>query len=334
MRIRVIGQAGEPAFPFSNSGPWVIFKDNIISDKDMLVRGKFGQEIDALICHGYSKKAISEANKSKVPKNRMILVLWEPEIIQPRLHSDKYLSNFGFIYAPSREWAKKYNAIYFNWPVEGIKPETKITNFKTRYNNAVMIQGNKVNFFKGENYSLRRTVLFKSLKFKYPITLYGSEWEKFPLPQILKTFFNFLRNITYGISWNAVKYTMTKYPNYIGISKNKFSSLKKYKISIVIENHNSYVSEKIFDSLNSNCITIYVGPNLAEYGLNNNIAIQPGSNPKSILDSLEEIMQLSDREVFEIHKTQRYYLKKVIRNWDNEIVLKNLAKNIRNKLEK
>jgi hypothetical protein len=134
MRIRVIGQAGEPAFPFSNSGPWVIFKDNIISDKDMLVRGKFGQEIDALICHGYSKKAISEANKSKVPKNRMILVLWEPEIIQPRLHSDKYLSNFGFIYAPSKEWAKKYNAIYFNWPVEGIKPETKITNFKTRYN--------------------------------------------------------------------------------------------------------------------------------------------------------------------------------------------------------
>ena len=45
-------------------------------------------------------------------------------------------------------------------------------------------------------------------------------------------------------------------------------------------------------------------------------------------------MQLSDREILEIHKTQRYYLKKVIRNWDNEIVLKNLAKDIRNKLKK
>ena len=334
MRIRVIGQAGEPVFPFSNSGPWVKFKDNLISEKDVLVSHKFGQKIDALICHGYSKRAISEANKSKVPKNRMILVLWEPQIIQPKLHSDKYLSNFGFIYVPSKEWAKKYNAIYFNWPVGVIKSEFKITNFKTRYNKAVMIQGNKVNFFKGENYSLRRTVLFKSLKLKYPIALYGSEWGKLPTRQIIKTFVNFLLNIKYGISWRAVKYTMTKYPYYYGISKNKFSSLEKYKFSIVIENHNSYVSEKIFDSLNSNCITIYVGPNLAEYGMNNNIAIQPGPNPKSILNSLEKIMQLSDREVLEIHKVQRRYLKKVIKNWNNEIVLKNLAKDIRNKIKK
>ena len=37
-----------------------------------------------------------------------------------------------------------------------------------------MIQGNKVNFFKGENYSLRRSVLFKSLELKiihFPVRL-------------------------------------------------------------------------------------------------------------------------------------------------------------------
>jgi hypothetical protein len=334
MRIRVIGQAGEPIFPFSSGGPWVKFKDNLINNKDVLVTQKFAQKIDVLICHGYSKSAISEANKSKVPKNKMILVLWEPPIIHPKLHSDEYLSNFGYIYAPSKEWARKYNAIYFNWPVADIKSKFKITNFKNRQNGALIIQGNKINFHKGENYSLRRTVLFKSLKLKYPIMLYGSEWEKLPTRQMFKAFVNFLLNVKQGISWRAVKYATAKYPYYKGISKNKFLTLEKYKISIVIENHNSYVSEKIFDSLNSNCITIYVGPNLAEYGLNKNIAIQSGPNSKSILNSLERIMELSDREVLKIHKTQRYYLKKVIKNWNNEIVLKNLAKDIRNKIKK
>jgi len=334
MKIRVIGQAGEPIFPFSSGGPWVKFKDILVNDKDLLITQKFGQNIDALICHGYSENAISEANKSKVPKNRMILVLWEPPIIQPKLHADEYLSNFGFIYAPSKEWAKKYNAIYFNWPVADMKSEFKISSFKTRKKNAVIIQGNKVNFFKGENYSLRRTVLFKSLKLKYPIMLYGSDWEKFPIIQIVKAFINFLIDMKHGVSWRALNYTKTKYPYYKGFSKNKFSILEKYKISIVIENHNSYVSEKIFDSLNSNCITIYVGPNLVDYGLNKNIAIQSDPSSKSIFDTLEKIMQLSDREVLEVLKTQRYYLQKVMKNWNNETVLANLAKDILVKIKK
>jgi hypothetical protein len=164
--------------------------------------------------------------------------------------------------------------------------------------------------------------------------LYGNEWGKLPVIQMIKAFINFLTNIKYGISWHALKYTKTKYPYYKGISKNKFSTLEKYKISIVIENHNSYVSEKIFDSLNSNCITIYAGPNLVDYGLNKNMVIQSDINSKSILDSLDKIMQLSDREVLEILKTQRYYLQKVIKNWNNEIVLTNLAKDIQTKIKK
>ena len=64
-------------------------------------------------------------------------------------------------------------------------------------------------------------------------------------------------------------------------------TLEKYKFSIVIENHNSYISEKLFDSLSSGCITIYVGPNLVEYGLDKNIAIQSDSNAGSILNYLK-----------------------------------------------
>ena len=333
MRIRIVGQAGESVFPFGIRGPWMKFKENLIKDTDILVKQKFGQKIDVLICHGYSKNAILEAVKSKIPKNKMVLVLWEPPITNPNLHSDRYLSNFGHIYAPSKEWAKKYNAIYFNWPIGKVKSKFKVNNFETRQNSAVIIQGNKVNFLKGENYSLRRIVLFKSLRTKYPIMLYGSEWEKLPTRQIFKAFMNFRFNSKYGISKTAIKFTKAKYPHYKGITKNKFTTLKKYKVSIVIENHNSYISEKIFDSLNSHCITIYVGPNLLDYGLNENIAIQAKPSSGNILSALEKIMRLNNKEISEIHSTQQYYLKKVVKNWNNELVLKNLAKDIRGKIK-
>jgi hypothetical protein len=167
---------------------------------------------------------------------------------------------------------------------------------------------------------------------KYPINLYGRGWEKLPCRQIVKAFANFLLNFKYGFSKNALKFTKTQYPYYQGESKSKFTTLESYKISIVIENHNSYISEKIFDSLNSGCITIYVGPNLVDYGLNKNIAIQ--SDADSILLSLGKIMGLNNKKLLEIHKMQSYYMKKVAKNWNSEIVLKNLAKSIRSEIEK
>jgi hypothetical protein len=334
MRIRVVGQAGESLFPFNDSGPWAKFRDSLITRKDVLVTQKFGQKIDALICNGYSKNAISEAKNSKIPKNRMILILWEPPVVHPKLHSDEYLSNFGYIYVPSKEWAKKFNSIYFKWPIGDFKSKLKMSNYKHRENSAVMIQANKINFFKGENYSLRRISLYKSLKLKHPIKLYGTDWDKTPIKETFKAFMYFLLNFKIGLSINAIKYTSREYPHYEGISKNKFSTLEKYKYSIVIENHNSYVSEKIFDSLNSHCITIYVGPNLVDYGLNENIAIQSDPDHKSILENLEKVMNLSDSKIIKLHNIQRYHLQKVKAKWNNELVLSNLAKDIRNKINK
>ena len=262
----------------------------------------------------------------------MILILWEPPVVHPKLHSDEYLSNFGYIYAPSKEWAKKFNSIYFKWPIGDFR--SKLPNYKYRENSAVMIQSNKINFFIGENYSLRRILLYKSIKLKYPIKLYGTDWDKIAIKETFKAFVYFLLNFKLGFSINAIKYTSRKYPHYEGISKNKFTTLEKYKYSIVIENHNSYVSEKIFDSLNSHCITIYVGPSLVDYGLNENIAIQSDPDHKCILENLGKVMDLSDSETRRLHKIQRHHFQKVKAKWNNHLVLSNLAKDIRNKIDK
>ena len=48
--------------------------------------------------------------------------------------------------------------------------------------------------------------------------------------------------------------------------------------------------------------------------------------------SLEKTMELGDKKLLEIHKMQRYYMNKVAKNWNSEIVLKNLAIDIRSKI--
>jgi hypothetical protein len=45
-------------------------------------------------------------------------------------------------------------------------------------------------------------------------------------------------------------------------------------------------------------------------------------------------MKLNNKKLLEIHKMQSYYMKKVAKNWNSEIVLKNLAKSIRSEIEK
>jgi hypothetical protein len=54
--------------------------------------------------------------------------------------------------------------------------------------------------------------------------------------------------------------------------------MSAYKYSIVIENTSNYVSEKLFDSLLSGCIPIYVGPDLSLYDLPENLYLQAEPN--------------------------------------------------------
>jgi hypothetical protein len=333
MRIRIVGHAGECSFPFTESGPWLKFKENLLKEEDCLVTSTFDQGIDLLICHGYSSAAIKEAKKSQLPKHKMILVLWEPPITNPKLHSNKYLSKFGFVYSPSTQWAKNHNALYFNWPIGGTTLPKESLSSSERSDNPVIIQGNKVNFFKGENYSLRREVLFKSLQMRYPIMLYGHGWQRVSKTQFLSAFINFICNPNYGLNLKSLVHFGRIYPNYLGISNNKFTALRNHKISVVIENHSSYLSEKIFDSLNSGCITLYVGPDLTEYGLNRDMAIQVPANSDFILETVNQIMSLSEKELTEIKETQKYWLDMVKNDWNNEKVLANLALSIRKNLE-
>lgn len=328
MKIRIVGQQGEPTLSFSAGSPWLEFFDVFVKAGYEILSDPFGQNIDALICNGYSKKAVLEAEKSNLPKNKMILILWEPPVNNLKLHSEKYLGNFGYIYTPSKIWAPKQNVIYFNWPIAKKNVQQENETFLKREKKSVVIQSNKICLIDGENYSLRRNLLFNSLKTNNPIILYGHGWEKLPVLALIKALMLAVLNLKIKLRVNKLRYLFNYYPFYKGIANDKSIVLKNYMISIVIENHNSYISEKIFDSLNSGCITVYIGPNLGDYGLSSKIAIQTKPDTKSILEILTELHKMSNNELLELQKLQQRQFKQEFTEWNNQAVLKSLGKQI------
>ena len=90
-----------------------------------------------------------------------------------------------------------------------------------------------------------------------------------------------------------------------------------YKYSIVIENSSDYVSEKLFDSLLSGCIPVYVGPDLSLYDLPENLYIQAEPN---FVDIKSKMAHAQEQNYEEWADNLNVWLKQVNteKNWSQE----------------
>ena len=68
------------------------------------------------------------------------------------------------------------------------------------------------------------------------------------------------------------------------------------KFTLVIENSNDILTEKLFDALLAGSIPIFFGPDLSDYGLPDNISIELRGNERDILTRITE---MPDNEVDE-----------------------------------
>ena len=175
--------------------------------------------------------------------------------------------------------------------------------------------------------------MFKSLTLQSPIILYGIGWNKSFQLEAFKVFGQYLIKSPFKIHLSSLKHIFNKYPFYLGAPQSKQKILENYKFSIVIENHSSYISEKLYDSLNAGCITFYVGPKVEDYGLDKNLVIQLEPNVEEILSIMEKTMNFNFEELKLIHERQEKLMLTQFENWQNGKVLTLLALKIRDLLK-
>jgi hypothetical protein len=331
MKIRVIGHGGEGKFPFGASGPWKEFEKVLTSRGHEICSSDMDESADALIAHSYNQSVGKYIQRNIIPKNKLILVLWEPYIVETTRYKREVFSKFGTTFAPSIEWAMKVDAHSFNWPQDEIPDEDVFVEWKERKNRAVMVQGNKFSARKGELYSLRRRVI-RNLGVPL-LDLFGTNWNK----GLNFDWWHWSRSLLNSkfseVSIRSFYGLGKKYNNYLGVTNDKNKTLSQYKIAIVIENSGDFVSEKLFDSIRSGCVSVYAGPNLEKYGIPKASAIQVEAKLGVVSNMVRSLLEASDEELEKIARNQRASLMKVSQDWNNTLVLSKLASDMVDILE-
>lgn len=178
-----------------------------------------------------------ECNLGKIPKEKLVLVMWEPPSVQPELYDPKTHALFGKIFTWDDDLVDHQKFFKMQYPALNSKianiPPFEEKKFCT------MIARRLTSGHPKELYSERkRAIKFFETKPDGEFDLYGYGWKK-------------------------------RYKNYRGSLANKLETLKEYKFSICYENTGDikgYISEKIFDCFAAGVVPIYLGAsNIADY---------------------------------------------------------------------
>lgn len=316
----------------SGEGPWNDFVKTLEGLGCSIVSERQCLQIDGIISNNSSYNILKVAKEFNVNKSKMVCILWEPQIVDPRRFSPRNLQKYGTIFSPSSLWIKGPNVNYFNWPQVDIKKiDPNFSGWDKRKNKSVMIAANKYSVNSGELYSLRRSLaVFTALN--KSMDLYGYGWNKGFYYDLKLVIASSLKSKIHTLKVNSITKIGKFQPAYIGPVQDKIKKLQEYRINVVIENSPDYISEKLFDSIASGAITIYVGPELQAFGLPDDIALTVKPNKIEISNMINRLIELPMDKQKKIAQKQWESLLPYADLWQGSNSLTSLARSIHSHL--
>jgi hypothetical protein len=219
-------------------------------------------------------------NDPRFEKTKNVLLREEPSIILPSIYESQNLNQFQLIIDIGKSQTK--NNITLR-RLQNLSAE-KI-NSSSRSNRLVFINSNLLSLRKGELYSLRR----KAIHNLEMVDVFGYGWEKSfssKIKTILVEFRSILRTPSKLQIIGQLDF-LKRTPRYKGITSDKFKTLSNYKFALVIENSYEFFSEKFFDAMLGGCIPIYVGLDLNQFKIPDNLYLKAEANLHSIAKAHE-----------------------------------------------
>jgi hypothetical protein len=247
---------------------------------------------DYLLAIDHNKLAYERFISQGGSPERAFLLRLEPPSVFPAQYRKSIEQKYGTIFTPGSTLQNFTE--FIGWPYQIHSDPNSPSSTKNEIENFVagseldythwvnreilltMIAANKVAPVLGQKYAIRRKFAknLNSLDFH----LYGPLWSE---SLMLK-----LRH-RLAVAYFAVR--QGTLPNLASIYGNLLS-----KFSLVIENSDSYVSEKLFDSIIHGCIPVYFGPNLNIVGIPGGLAINYNG---AYEDLIKYLSYISDYEI-------------------------------------
>jgi hypothetical protein len=267
-------------------------------------------KVDFLICLNHQKDVYKSFEEFGGKTDRAVLIRLEPAAVFPAQYKRRVENLYGQIITPGSSIATPLIPwpYYFNQnplhPDKGTPPLKKVIAEALEQNffeyeqwnhrpiRLSLIASNKVSPTSQNNYKLRRK-LAQSLPNEI-LTVFGGLWTANLISRLKHragVFYFALRSKTLPNFIEIYGNLLRKYPSAVGAIEDKHEVTRKSQFSLVIENDNNYVSEKLIDALLAGSLPIYVGGDYQKVGIPSGLAIIGLNNERAIVDFLENISQ-------------------------------------------
>jgi hypothetical protein len=278
----------------------------------------FESDGDVFLAFEHSPKGLKKFLKTSNKNAKKILIRQETDSVYP-LQYTKRITNrydlvltfgqvtnnnsknefFGHCYKPYPNPSTCNNGTSF---LEVFDSRTKqnVFEYESWVNRRYLITfigGNKVGLGKSRNYDFRSKKIKQLLK--QGLVVYGEFWDY----DIWNRLSNRARTLVWGIRTNQVANTFgifkgifDRYPGAMGTVEDKSDALLQSKFTLIIENSNNFVTEKIFDAMLAGSIPIYYGPRLTHLGISDELVIRFESLGPEISTELSKI---TNEEIFD-----------------------------------
>jgi hypothetical protein len=239
---------------------------------------------DILICVDWNRmcrRLVVEAGRKSI---KTVLIALEPSTVLPENSSPRVRKLFDRVLEvgrpnslPSIPWPQTWHVV----------PDLGRLRHPKR---VVMIQSAKLSFVRGQLYGLRAS-LASTVEF---VDVYGHDWDEGLTRRVVRVFLEFIRALrsNAALDPDAFRTAFLQPRNNLGPVESKIETMKSYKVAIVIENSQEYMSEKFFDALFSGCIPVYVGPNLAPFGIPENLYVRADASLPSLAESINSAFEM------------------------------------------
>jgi hypothetical protein len=250
---------------------------------------------DIVVCVDYKRSDMKIVRRAKLNNVPCVLMVNEPKVVIPQNSNEGTLRMFDRIVRigrpdslPMVRWAQTWRELNSNL---------------SRMEKVVLVNADKWSFVPGQLYWLRAALAVKHDS----IDVFGPGWDRSFLVRFSHRVFEFMRTLAakQRPSLSGSSYVLAKPLSYKGTVADKVRQMANYKISLVIENSQELLTEKLFDAWFAGCIPVYVGPDLEKFGLPEDLVITCDPSVTSVQRAVERAYAV---DLAEFHKKLDLFL--------------------------
>lgn len=277
---------------------------------------------EVVICVDYQKSfrpLLTEAKKLGIP---CVLVKQEPVVVFPQHGKANPGGLFNEVVTRGDPSSQPIFNTFQEWDASRI-------DFPKRMGRVVAISANKWSMIPGEYYSLRRRVFAKDSR----VDLFGPGWNEVFSTQLLRVIKEIVISLRFRFmpTIGNIRWAFLKPASYLGVAKSKVETLSSYKVSLVIENNGSYMSEKLVDCILAGTIPVYVGESISGFQVPQDLVVVSRPEVGSIIESIDEALSWDSYE-FRLRAKEWASREGIKERWESEYVIVRLLDHVQDKI--